>query len=311
MKVKCEFCGNMIDDTLENCPHCGAANNHMARTASDTPKTIAELAKWYEDRHLPPYETTRFFIGIDYQQPKAFGIYEKDGVFTVYKNKVDGSRAVRYTGTDEAYAVNELYLRLKAEILNQKAHQAGQTRAAAPVSKKKSPMLWILSGAVLGIYPLIRKPFWVLLLAGVPWLIYLASLFFRGNGGAKFRKIFRKAYCIALPVVMFALLSVTLTNGFAPRYYRYDDQVYCYYHDSYYVYSDVYDDYSVAYPPADLTANKDVYAFDTNSPYWNSDYSFTDSDYYEDHFDNDSDSDYDWDSSDSWDSGGTDWGSDW
>lgn len=42
--------------------------------------------------------------------------------FVVYKNKDDGQRALRYRGTDEAYAVNELYLKLKDEILNQKAH---------------------------------------------------------------------------------------------------------------------------------------------------------------------------------------------
>ena len=47
--------------------------------------------------------------------------------FIVYKNKADGTRAVRYKGTDEAYAVNELYLKLKDEILNQKAHQQKHT----------------------------------------------------------------------------------------------------------------------------------------------------------------------------------------
>ena len=34
----------------------------------------------------------------------------------VYKNKADGSRAVRYSGPDEAYAVRELYLKLKSEV---------------------------------------------------------------------------------------------------------------------------------------------------------------------------------------------------
>lgn len=34
----------------------------------------------------------------------------------VYKNKDDGSRAIRYRGKDEAYAVNELYLKLKSEV---------------------------------------------------------------------------------------------------------------------------------------------------------------------------------------------------
>ena len=68
MEIKCEYCGSMIPETVEQCPYCGASNNSIKRTADGTPKTIAELAKWYEDRHLPPYETTRFFIGIDYRQ---------------------------------------------------------------------------------------------------------------------------------------------------------------------------------------------------------------------------------------------------
>ena len=77
--------------------------NHRQNT-----KTIAELQQWYQDRHLPPYETTRFFIGINYKKPKAFGIYQDGDQFIVYKNKANGERAIRYQGTDEAYAVNEL-----------------------------------------------------------------------------------------------------------------------------------------------------------------------------------------------------------
>lgn len=85
MEIKCEYCGSMIPETVEQCPYCGASNNSIKRTADGTPKTIAELAKWYEDRHLPPYEITRFFIGIDYRQPRAFGIYQDGNEFIVYK----------------------------------------------------------------------------------------------------------------------------------------------------------------------------------------------------------------------------------
>ena len=46
-----------------------------------------------------------------------FGIYrDEDGEFVVYKNKSDGSRAVRYKGLDEAFAVNELYEKLRSEV---------------------------------------------------------------------------------------------------------------------------------------------------------------------------------------------------
>ena len=124
MKIQCNYCGNYFDDYLAQCPMCSAPNEGIVRTASDQPLTIEELKAWYEARQLPPYETTRFFIGIDYRQPRAFGIYkdENSGEVIVYKNKNDGSRAVRYQGTDEAYGVNELYQRLKQEIIQQKMH---------------------------------------------------------------------------------------------------------------------------------------------------------------------------------------------
>lgn len=123
MQVKCSYCGNMISDTLEQCPHCGAPNDGVKRTADSQPKTIEELKQWYHNRGLPPYETTRFFIGIDYKKPRAFGIYldEQTGNYIVYKNKDSGARAIRYEGKDEAYAVNELLQRLKQGILQQKA----------------------------------------------------------------------------------------------------------------------------------------------------------------------------------------------
>ena len=124
MKIKCEYCDSMFDDTLEKCPNCGAPNSNVRRSTADQPTTIEGLKEWYESKDLPPYETTRFFIGIDYKKPRAFGIYkdENTGNFIVYKNKDSGQRAVRYEGTDEAFAVNELFMRLKQEILEQKAH---------------------------------------------------------------------------------------------------------------------------------------------------------------------------------------------
>lgn len=83
MQIKCEYCGSMIEETADKCPFCGATNNAVKRTTDKTPKTIAELQQWYQDRHLPPYETTRFFIGINYKKPKAFGIYQ-DGDSSLY-----------------------------------------------------------------------------------------------------------------------------------------------------------------------------------------------------------------------------------
>ena len=89
------------------------------------PKTIEEL-KDYCERNGFTESKTRFFVGFNYQGPKAFGIYkdEATGDFVVYKNKADGSRNVRYQGKDEEFAVVELYDRLQTEIANQKLQYA-------------------------------------------------------------------------------------------------------------------------------------------------------------------------------------------
>lgn len=162
MKITCNFCGTAFNDTQELCPHCGAPNAGIVRTANEQPITIEQLKKWYEDRGLPPAETTRFFIGVDYKQPRAFGIYkdENTGVCTVYKNKDNGERAIRYEGTDEAYAVNELYQRLKQEIIQQKMNNVKKNNnysstgnSAGPGVEQKSGNWFtdILKGA-LGIF---------------------------------------------------------------------------------------------------------------------------------------------------------------
>ena len=145
MEIKCEYCGSIIKETDEKCPYCGATNQAVKRTADHTPKTIEELQQWYQARNLPPYEVTRFFVGINYTQPKAFGIYREGQNVIVYKNKANGERAIRYQGTDEAYAVNELYLKLKEEILNQKEHnRAGNVRSILPF------LLWFLCTLCVG-----------------------------------------------------------------------------------------------------------------------------------------------------------------
>jgi hypothetical protein len=290
MQVKCEYCGGMVDDTQSVCPHCGATNTNMKRTVDHTPKTIEELKQWYQDRHLPPYETTRFFIGIDYQYPRAFGIYRDGNEVVVYKNKDDGSRAIRYRGTDEAYAVNELLMKLKSEILNQKAHNSTRNRNYSNTIERS------LSNMVKS----------ALISYGL-----LAMIF------------------VVIIVVVIAIPGKTAT------YYRYDNTIYCKYDDDYYEYSYTQKDYvpisdESSLPKVILYENSD-YIFDSDDVEWNSDYSFTDSDYYDDHFsrsyssdsdddkdydsgssyDSRSDSDYDWDSGSSWDSGGSDWSSDW
>lgn len=128
----------MIEETGESCPHCGAPLSGANRTASEQPKTIEELKEWYIAHHLPPEEVTRFFIGKNITEPKAFGIYKNEvGDCVVYKNKSTGERAIRYQGADETYAVNELYQRLKAEIADQKGNRPTQVQQPLVDNKKK------------------------------------------------------------------------------------------------------------------------------------------------------------------------------
>lgn len=133
MQKKCNFCESYYDDALKNCPNCGAPNDNI-RKSSGVPRTIEDLKQWYIDRKLPPKEVTRFFIGENYKGKQAFGIYkdEDTGNFVVYKNKSDGSRAIRYDGKDESYAVNEIYVKLKEQIAEQKS------KNAKPQKKKDS-----------------------------------------------------------------------------------------------------------------------------------------------------------------------------
>ena len=84
---------------------------------ANIPKTIQELKDFCDSKGMP-LEKMRFFIGKDFREPCAFGIYKDGSWYVVYKNKDNGSRAVRYHGPDEAYAVKEIYLKLLDECHN-------------------------------------------------------------------------------------------------------------------------------------------------------------------------------------------------
>ncbi len=290
MKVTCPYCENLFNDTLENCPSCGAPNPGVVRKSGDQPITIEELQAWYESKGLPPYETTRFFIGVDYQKPRAFGIYkdERTGNFIVYKNKDNGSRAIRYQGTDEAYAVNELFQRLKQEIIQQKAANTKKrvSVSAASTGKRSSKR---------GCGCLV-----VMIAVGIIALVFL-----------------------------FTFIAVFLDDSPDEGYYQYGNTIY--YHlddDDWYYYDDTLQDWYYS-DDADLPEE-----FDSDStaedfyytPAWDSSTQvsdFTESDAYDDYWDSkaaeeessswddNDDYDYDWDSGDSWDSGSSDWDSDW
>ena len=207
MKIKCEYCDSMFDDTLENCPACGAPNANVRRSTSDQPTTIGGLMAWYDSKGLPGPEVTRFFIGQDYRGPRAFGIYkdENSGKFIVYKNKADGSRAVRYEGTDEAFAVNELHTRLKQEILQQKAHNLNAQNYKSSFSRPSSGR---------------RRKSSSLLTA----LITLFCMF-------------------GIPAALFGIVTLK-TLPAAPGYYQYGDSLYYHYDkDIWGYYSDDYNEW--------------------------------------------------------------------
>ena len=127
---RCPRCGALILPNEKFCSQCGAPLTGAAGAAGvgvgpgdggnsgwrpgTRPRTIEQLQDFCA-YHEMPLERMRFFVGEDYQQPRAFGIYRDGDRFVVYKNKDDGSRAVRYNGPDEACAVGELYDKLLDE----------------------------------------------------------------------------------------------------------------------------------------------------------------------------------------------------
>ncbi len=124
---KCPYCGSTIRSDQQTCPNCGAANENFVADMPRTvflPKTIDELKEYCAERGMPLLRM-RFFIGEDYRQPRAFGIYRDGDKVVVYKNKSDGSRAIRYQGPDEAHAVNEIFQKLLDECHNRGIYPDG------------------------------------------------------------------------------------------------------------------------------------------------------------------------------------------
>ena len=137
---KCPFCGGVVRSDEKTCPHCGAVNRHYVEDTPRTvilPKTIEELQEYCAERGMPLLRM-RFFIGEDYREPKAFGIYRDGENVVVYKNKGDGTRAVRYRGPDEAHGVNELFQKLLSECHNRGIYPDGKPLSPGPVRSTQS-----------------------------------------------------------------------------------------------------------------------------------------------------------------------------
>ena len=236
------------------------------------PKTISELLE-FSSLHNMPLRKMRFFIGEDYPEPKAFGIFQAaDGDFVVYKNKDDGTRAIRYKGPDEAFAVNEIYEKIKSETELRK-NLKGQTgynvsRSGSKTARKKKSRLSATD---------------ITIILMVIICIFLCVSACRAPDRGYYRN-----------------------NG---RYYYYDTDDWYYFDDGWYLledddwlsdnYQDYYisDDYVNGYGADDFRTSEfyDGYCehgSDNNDDY--DDYDFGGNDDFDD-----------------WDAGDTDWGTDW
>ena len=261
---KCEYCNSTITSEDQKCPYCGAENpNYVSDTPRQIflPKTIAELKEYCAERGMPLLRM-RFFIGEDYREPKAFGIYRDGDEVIVYKNKADGSRAIRYRGPDEAHAVDEIFTKLLEECHNRGIYPDGKPeRTAASARKRRSSRRGIL--------------IWIAVLLAVNLITAAISGYRHRNDG----------------YYDFGGGTVYYHYG-SDWYYTYDDNMAGYWYEAYVPPASDYDDYYVG---SDWDSDWGVSNFKESST-WAS--------IQESH--SSSSSDYD-----SWDSGDTDWDSDW
>lgn len=117
-ELRCAYCGALIKTSLRFCENCGAPNPDYTEPGKRTviPETIDQLKDYCSLHHIP-LKDLHFHIGEDYRRAKAIGIYQDGTDFVVYKNKSDASRFIRYRGSNEAYAVKELFAKLQ-EVLS-------------------------------------------------------------------------------------------------------------------------------------------------------------------------------------------------
>ena len=290
MERKCQHCGSTVDEKSQSCPICGKPLPRADKVPSEWPKTIEELKDWYVDHHLPPEQVTRFFIGKNILEPKAFGIYKNEvGEFVVYKNKTDGQRAVRYQGMDEVFAVGEIYQRLRDEM----AKQRSRSRAAKGGAQRQPAVSRLQSSSSDGNSSKHTKSSES---SKSTWT--KTDLF--GCGGII-------AVVIALLFGVYALSDHT-PNG----YYLYNGVEYYHQGSSWYEYDDVNDAWFEAESLSKVITsdNADEYSYSGHTGT-----AFEDTEWYDDDSSSSSDSDDwgddDWSSDDDWDSGSTDFDDDW
>ncbi len=144
----------------------------IPENANQSPRTIEELRKYCLDKGMP-LSKMRFFIGTDFREPRAFGIFRDGENFIVYKNKSDGSRTIRYSGSDEAYAVNELYQKILDECHKRGIYPDGRQNKITSFEGRNitdSPVYQAISKSRY--FPQIKNTFLIILLV----LIIMAIL---------------------------------------------------------------------------------------------------------------------------------------
>ncbi len=258
------------------------------------PETIGELQQWYDDHNLPPEEVTRFFIGKNITEPKAFGIYENEqGEFVVYKNKANGERAIRYQGPNEGFAVSQLLTKLREEIAKRKGNrqrsgasggQASSVRSSASSSASSGSKLSNNLGC---------------------WSVFD---FFSGMS--------KKTGCFLAGIAVVIMSLFMPSNGVPNGYYHYNGQQYYHQGKSWYSYNAIDKVWAIAASLDEFINrdNADQYRLDDFDGY-----RFEDTEWYDDgrrsYSDDDDDSwsddDDSWSDDDSWDSDDTDWDDDW
>ena len=271
---KCPFCGSTISSTDKVCPSCGAPNENYVEDTPRTvflPKTIEELKEYCAERGMPLLRM-RFFIGEDYKEPKAFGIYQDGNDFVVYKNKANGQRAVRYRGPDEAHAVDELFTKLLEECHNRGIYPDGKPGPGSGGSRQLSSnasrkVSRIGRGIGLGIVV-----FFVLLSI---WAVRQSKEINKNNGYYYYNNqyYYKEGY--------YWYTADSSADGWSEAHFGYPEEQ----AEEYYVGEDFDSDWGV----------KNFEDFKSSSEYQEIRESHTSSS-----------SDYD-----SWDSGDTDWDSDW
>lgn len=268
---KCQYCGTTLSSDTKICPSCGAPNpNYVENTARTIffPKTIAELQEYCAERGMPLLRM-RFFIGEDFKEPKAFGIYQDGDDFVVYKNKANGQRAIRYRGPDEAHAVDEIFTKLLEECHNRGIYPDGKPESGSGIPSRSG----------------------------------------RGRGNNRSSKSIRKIFLIAFMVSMAISVLAGVFSTIQHRndgYYEYGNEVYYHYGNDWYHTSSSNDGWIESYDfPVD---DYEDYAIGTD---YDSDWGvsdFKESSAYQQIVEDNSSGSSDYDS---WDSGGTDWDSDW